>query len=266
MTTRHTPHHLNTTNNQPRKAKPVASVFAEFKPVAYPYNFAIELTVPIIAGGTPSDPRVAEGWLKSKLGVDKDDLIREAAAEVMVERGISLEEAVKEVNINKHLNGFKRDPNTELSVQVRDLAQESGEPAAVVNSIGELYIEGRQAKAAIKEAANVRWPKERWGPSRKGTLSFFAEHVFVPETRIYLGTTDPNGINQRFVHTFRGSGIQYEEYVEQAKLQFTVTTDHDFSAEQWALLWLTGEQQGIGASRSQGYGKYEVTKWNKIKL
>lgn len=244
----------------------MASVFAEFKPVAYPYNFDIELTVPIIAGGTPSDPRVAEGWLKSKLGVDKEDLIREAAAEVMVERGISIEEAVREVNINKHLNGFKRDPNTELAQEVRKLAQEAGEPDLIVNAIGELYIEGRQAKAAIKEAANVRWPKDRWGPSRKGTLSFFAEHVFVPESRIYLNTTEPNGINQRFVHTFRGSGIQYEEYVEQAKLRFTVTTDYDFSDREWALLWLTGEQQGIGASRSQGYGKYEVTRWEPIKV
>jgi hypothetical protein len=27
------------------------------------------------------------------------------------------------------------------------------------------------------------------------------------------------------------------------------------------MLWLTGEQQGVGASRSQGFGRYEVIKW-----
>ena len=27
---------------------------------------------------------------------------------------------------------------------------------------------------------------------------------------------------------------------------------------------LTGEQQGIGASRSQGFGRYEVTRWDRI--
>ena len=42
-------------------------------------------------------------------------------------------------------------------------------------------------------------------------------------------------------------------------------SDRDFAAEEWALLWLTGEQQGIGATRSQGYGRYEVTRWERIK-
>jgi hypothetical protein len=139
---------------------------------------------------------------------------------------------------DKHLNGFKRDDQG-------------------------LYLDGRCLKAAIKEAANVRWPKERWGPSRKGTLSFFAEHVFVVEERLHLGVTAPTGVAQRFVHTWRGNAIQYEEYVENAKIPFTVQTDYAFKAEEWALLWLTGEQQGVGASRSQGFGRYEVISWEK---
>jgi len=216
------------------------SVFDKYRAKAYPFLFAAEIHVGRIAGGTPTDPKVAEGWLKTKLAADRDDLIRDAVSEVMVERGVTAGEAVEIVDQNKHLNGFKRDENG-------------------------LYIEGRQVKAAIKEAANVRWPKDRWGPSRKGTLSFWAEHVFVQEDRIPLGATEPSGVAQRFVHTWRGSGIQYEEYVDDAKLSFTVATDHDFTAEQWALMWLTGEQQGVGASRSQGYGRYEVVHWERIK-
>lgn len=215
------------------------SVFAKYKAKAYPYAFSVELLVARIAGGTPSDPKVAEGWLRTKVVGDRDDLIREAVAEVMLQRGITADEATAVVSENKHLNGFRRDENG-------------------------LYLEGRCAKAAIKEAANVRWPKERWGPSNKGTVSFFAEHVFVQEDRIPLGVAEASGVNQRFVHTWRGSGIQYEEFVDDAKLAFTVTTDHKFTAEQWALLWLTGERQGIGASRSQGYGTYEVTRWDPI--
>lgn len=215
------------------------SVFAKYRAKAYPYNFNVELLVTRIAGGTPTDPKVAEGWLKTKLTPDRDDLIREAVAEVMLERGIGADEATQVVSENKHLNGFRRDNNG-------------------------LYLEGRCVKAAIKEAANVRWPKDRWGPSNKGTLSFFAEHVFVQEDRIPLGVTEASGVSQRFVHTWRGSGIQYEEYVDDAKLAFTVATDHKFTAEQWALMWLTGEQQGVGASRSQGYGRYEVTRWDPI--
>jgi hypothetical protein len=218
------------------------TVFAKYVAKAFPFRFAGQLHIGRIAGGTPTDPKVAEGWLKTKLVVDRDDLIREAVAEVMAERGVTADEATKVVDTNKHLNGFRRDENG-------------------------LYIEGRQLKAAIKEAASVavaagKLKGKGWGATNKGLLSYVAEHICVVEDRLHLGVTEPTGIAQRFVHTWRGSGIQYEEYVDDAKVDFTVMTDHDFSAEQWAMLWLTGEQQGIGASRSQGYGRYEVTRWD----
>lgn len=213
------------------------SVFDSYRDKAYPHRWEGTLLVATIAGGTPTDPKVAEGWLRTKIA-DKDDLLREMVAETMVERGVTADEAAEQVISDKHLNGFKRDGDG-------------------------LYIEGRQLKAAIKEAANIRWPKERWGPSKKGTRSFFAEHVFVPEDRLHLGVTEASGVNQRFVHTWRGAGIQYEEFVEDAKIDFSVLTDHDFSGEQWAMLWLTGEQNGIGATRSQGYGRYEVVRWER---
>ena len=221
------------------------SVFDNYRTAAFPYRFAGQLNVGVIAGGTPTDPKVAEGWLKTKLGADKGDIIREQVAEVMLERGIGAEEATGIVNENKHLNGFKRDAQG-------------------------LYIEGRQLKAAIKEAASVavaagKLTQRGWGKTNKGLLGYLAEHVFVVEDRLHLGVNEPTGVMQRFVHTFRGTGIQYEEYVEDAKVDFTVMCDHDFSEKEWAQIWLCGEQQGIGASRSQGYGRYEVTRWDAIK-
>lgn len=217
----------------------MTSVFDKPKYVAaaYPHRFNGSILISTCAGGTPTDPKVAEGWLKSKLA-DKDDLIRDAVAEVMVERGVTADEAAGIVDLNKHLNGFKRD---ELG----------------------LYIEGRQLKACIKEAASIRWPNEKWGPTRKGTRSFFPEHVFVVEDRLPFGVQEPSGVMQRFVHTWRGNGIQYEEYVEDAKIDFTLITDYAFKAEEWAMLWLTAEQNGLGASRSQGFGRFQVTKWDK---
>lgn len=220
------------------------SVFEKFRAKAYPFQFAGQIRVGRIAGGTPTDPKVAEGWLKTKLGIDRDDLIREKVAETMLERGVNADEATAIVNDTKHLNGFKRDENG-------------------------LYIEGRQLKAALKEAASVAVAAGKlngrgWGKTNKGLLSYLAEHVFVVEERLHLGVSEPSGVAQRFVHTFRGSGIQYEEYVDDAKFDFTVIADHDFSAEEWAQIWLAGEQQGIGASRSQGYGRYEVTRWDPI--
>lgn len=132
-------------------------------------------------------------------------------------------------------------------------------PKAVVGIVTDVTDLNQETRVA-----NIRWPKDRWGPSNKGTLSFFPEHVFVQEDRIPLGVTEPTGIAQRFVHTWRGSGIQYEEYVDQAKVTFTVATESKFSEEQWALLWLTAEQNGLGASRSQGYGRFEVVGWKAI--
>lgn len=216
------------------------SIFSDHQADAYPFRYAVTLEVDTLVGGTPSDPKVCEGWLRSKIE-ESDETIRRMVAETMVERGITAEQAAEEVSRLKHLNGFKRDEVT-----------------------GELYIEGRQVKAMLKEAACIRWPDKRWGPTRKGTKSFFAEHVFVPEKRIGLGVKEPSDVTQRFVHVFRGNGIALDEIVRDAQVAFTVLTDHTFSEEEWAHLWLTGEQNGVGACRSQGYGTFVVTQWEPI--
>ena len=236
----------------------MSGIFGDFQDEVYKYQYRGQLVVGTLAGGTPSDPNVAEGWLRTKLGMDPGELLRTKVAETMIERGISSEEATEEVSRNKHLNGFKRDDNG-------------------------LYIEGRQLKAALKEAASVAVSSgtldaRGWGKTNKGLKSYLAEHVFVVEDILYLGVKgadgepakdvyrEPVGVTQRFVHTHRGSGIQYEEYVTEAVIDFTVISDHDFEKDNgWKKIWVTGQQQGIGASRSQGYGRYEVTAWEPIK-
>ena len=125
----------------------------------------------------------------------------------------------------RQLSGFYRHPETE-----------------------ELCVRGRHVKAMVKEAANIRWAKDRWGPTNKGTRSFFAEHVFVLEDWIPLGRTAPDGVDQRFVHTWRGDGIQYDEYVEDAKVSFTVLTDHRFTKNQWAELWVTATGESVAVT------------------
>jgi hypothetical protein len=77
---------------------------------------------------------------------------------------------------------------------------------------------------------------------------------------------EPDEVNQSFVHTFRGSGIQLTEIVEDAEISFTVEADHEFSEKDWAMLWLTAGRQGIGAGRSQGNGRFVVTDWEPIKV
>jgi hypothetical protein len=225
------------------------SVFDDFRDQAWPYKFAVQLTVENLVGGTPSDPKVGENFIRSKLA-GSEDLIRETVATLMVERGITAEQAAKEADQLKHLNGFRRDEET-----------------------GELFIEGRQIKAALKEAASVAYAsgkllnpkgKNTWGLTAKGIHGFFAEHVCVPESRVMLGQTEPDTVLQKFVHTFRGSGIQYEECIVQATLNFRIWCDYPFTTENWAMVLLTGEQQGVGASRSQSYGKYIVTGFDAL--
>jgi hypothetical protein len=234
----------------------MTSVFASRMHLAWPHRFEGTLHVRNIAGGTPSDPKVAEGWLRTKLTDNRDDLIREKVAEVMVERGISVEEAATEVDLLKHLNGFKKD--------------DTG-----------LLLDGRCLMAGIKEGANIARAsgklKDRWGLTKKGVLGFVAEHIVVVEEVLHLYVPEEDG-TKRYLTTpdtvvtsfpknprTNQTGIQHTEVVLDAFLDFTVLTDWEFTDDEWAMLWLTAEQQGVGASRSQSYGRYEVTRWDKVK-
>ena len=220
------------------------SIFDKHRATVWPYRWAGTLHVRTIAGGIPSDPKVAEGFIRTKLVDDRDDLIRDRVAQLMLDRGITAEAAAEAAAELKHLTGFLRD--------------EHG-----------LYIRDYHLKAALKEAVSVcvnagTMKAKGWGNTNKGALSWAVEHIHVLEERLYLGVTEPSGVAQGFVSTWRGTGIRLTEYVEDAKVGFTVMTDHDFSEKEWAAIWLTGEQMGIGAHRPQGFGKYEVTSWERV--
>lgn len=235
------------------------SVFADLEQQAFPYRFAGQLEVERLLGGVPNDPKVAEGWLRKKLSPTNEAFLQQIIAETAAERGISGRDAAKVVEEQRTINGFKRDP--ERHAPDRSCCTRNPECG------GELYIEGRQLKAAIKEATSVaiaagKIKQEGWGKTRKFLMNYLAEHVFVVERRLYLGVYEPHEVLQSFVHTFRGNSIKYEEVVHGAVVNFTVISDHPFTEKEWATIWLCGEKQGLGASRSQGYGTYEVTRWD----
>lgn len=223
----------------------MTSPFEQWKAQAWPLRFTGEIVVGSIAGTMPSDAKVAEGFIKKKLGVDGERQIQDLVAQLMIDRSITEKQAAEEANDLKHLVGFKKDDQG-------------------------LYYEGRQLKAALKEACSIavasgKLESRGWGKTNKGLQAFSAEHIFVVEDRIHLGVTEATGVVQSFPKNriTRQTGIQYTEYVSDAKLSFTVWTDWKFSEEDWAMIWLTGEQQGIGGSRSQGFGRYRVTKWEE---
>jgi hypothetical protein len=240
----------------------LVSAFDQWANQAWPHKFRGVIHVHRIAGGVPSNKKVIEGWIKSRLGQDNTTLLQQQVAEVMVERGLpntpeGYADGIEEVIKTANLNGFKRiDPGTRALEDYPDRE-------------GELYIEGRQLKAAIKEAALVaagagKLPVKGWGKTAKGLKGFVAEHIQINEDTLPLGVTQPTNIAQRFVQSRFGSSISYEEYCDDVEFEFTCATDWDFTEEQWAMIWLTGQEQGIGATRSQGYGRYVVKSWERL--
>lgn len=232
-------------------------VFAAWDKKAWPVKYEGRLHfVSPVHGGTPTNSKVATSWLRTKFE-ESDEGIQARVAEIMLERQIDVKEAIKVVGDLKLLKGFKLD--------------EHG-----------LYLEGRHQKANLKEAASVavaagKISQKGWGVAStagKFLTRYLPEHLFIEEQKLYLLTdddkhvTEPTGIEQRFVTTFNGTGITYEEYVVDCNINFTVVTDYDFTGKDedfWPLVWKTGGKQGLGATRSMGYGEYIVTKWNRVR-
>jgi hypothetical protein len=223
------------------------SPFAKYEDEAWPHRNRCTLHLYSIAGGVPSDPAVAEAWIRSKVQAPEEQLKR-MAAEAVAARGITEEQAIEELNRLKHLNGFKRDSNG-------------------------LYIEGRQVKAALKEGASVaaaagKLALQKWGKTNKFIMGFVAEHIHVPDEIIYLGRDEPDEIVQSFPENKRigQRGIQLTEVCRNVDVTFTVISDWEFSDREWAMIWLTGAEQGLGACRSQGFGRYShEIGWEPVK-
>jgi hypothetical protein len=221
------------------------SVFADYHARSYPFTIHVELLVNTLVGGVPKDKNVAKAWLETKIKGASDARIQSMVAELMVDQNLTADKALEEINKLKNLTGFEKDP-------------EQG-----------LFIGGRHVKAMLKEAVSVavaakKVDMTKWGATRKFLTNYFPEHVFVVEDRIFLGTMEPSGVLQNFVHARGISAIQYQEYVSKARVAFTLVTDHNFTDAQWALIMTTGEKNGLGAGRSQGHGTFDVVKWEKV--
>lgn len=206
-----------------------------------------------LMGGVPNDPKIIEGWLKTKVGLDEEKERQQQILKVLRDRGLDLPEnidydttvaAIDEVATEKEANGFLRDPNMGL------------------------YIEGRQVKAMMKEACNILYAGDRWGATKKGPKSFLAERVFVSQDRIYLDRTEPDGRHLAIGHVSGATGprstLTYHEYVTGAELHFDVIVANDaVDDKHWPELWILMQENGLGALRSQGYGRFDIEEWTR---
>lgn len=234
----------------PSKRKPTPTnthPFAQYQADAWPYSFHLALDVPELHGGTPRDPDVLRNWLRAKAGWRDEQQIDAEVERIFVADPTMPDEQVT-IDATKKLadrkvNGFRRDGNG-------------------------LFLEGRCLKACVKEGASVARAtgklNARWGETNKGVAGFVAEHICVVEDRLYLGRDEHDDIATRFVTSRYGTGVCVEEVVHDVKLTATVRTDYDFAERDWAMIWLTAQEQGLGASRSQGYGRFTVTEWEAL--
>jgi hypothetical protein len=221
-----------------------------------------------VVGGTPKDPSVIEGWLRSKMGVSDEDEQRYLLVQTLIQLGAELEP--KETDMDKIVEAS------------RDIASEKKTQGFKLNGNG-LYLEGRQVKACLKESVSCLYTAsaDKWGKGLKSKTetykgkapaSFFPEHVFVKEEIVPLGVTAPTGVELSIGHISdpktgaQRSTLTYFEYVEQATIQFIIQADRMamavITADTWRDIWVHAQENGLGAMRSQGYGKFNVTRWD----
>ena len=222
-----------------------------------------------VMGGVSMDPKLIEGWIRTKTGITDEEEIRTSMVRTLLEMGIELpenptmeqlEKASESIAAVKNTNGFKRDP------------------------VRGLYIEGRQLKAAMKEAINIALAGERLGPTKKGAKNFLAERVFVVEDvlPLYKLEHDPetgepvlsyrmerDGLDLIIGHVTGPSGprstLTYREYVLNPRVVVTFLSSQDLIEEdEWRIIWEQMEQNGIGSLRSQEHGKFLVRKFVRI--
>lgn len=138
-----------------------------------------------------------------------------------------------------------------------------------------LYLESRCLKAAIKQCASVLGLSR----TKRGSKQILHEGAEVKATdggdKLWLGKQEPDGIDERPIHVMTPQGprtaLKRGDYVENVKLEFEVWvlwTQHaetrHIGEEDLRMILALAQENGIGADRSQGKGKFDVTKFEKI--
>ena len=223
-----------------------------------------------LMGGTPKDPNIIAGFIRTKGIHSNEEELKMQIFNTMRDVGyqvtpdMSLEELVV----------AQDDRKVEVSERVADLKNTVG----FKSDDNGLYLEGRAVKAAIKESANIMFGGERAGPTRKGFKNYVAERLVVVEDKVYLNRDHPDGVETFTGHVTGSQGprstLTRYEYVEKPILTFHIKElklmqnskngKAALTEEQWEQLFVSMEVQGMGAIRSQQYGRFETVEFTKI--
>lgn len=126
------------------------------------------------------------------------------------------------------------------------------------------YLESRCIKAMFKECANILKGPELL--NIKNFKSKIAERVFVEPTEIVMGR-QPDGTDERVVHVMTAMGprssIKFFDYYNQPEIEFRlkVLTDGVVKDSHLKTILEYAQENGLGADRSQGYGQFDLLKF-----
>lgn len=250
-------------NGSEQAADPTKSIFAKEAAEMYArYAVRVEFRGKLV-GGIPKDAGLIEGWLRKNMGLTDEQELRRTVVQTLAEEGIIPESAIPEDDVQ-----ITDDVYTHIKTLAEKVAGEQHTTGFKQNGHG-LYLESRAVKAMLKENTNICFGNERWGPTRKSAKGFLAERVFVYPDEILLGRTEPDG-TERFIghitdQSGRRSTLGYHEYAEKPVLEFEVEVlDDAIKTKDWPRIWISAERNGLGALRSQGFGMFSVTKWDRI--
>jgi hypothetical protein len=234
--------------------------FQEIQSQWTPFDeYRVTITLNSIAGGVPKNKNIIRGWIDS---TNKEK--SEEERQKLVEATMGALPDLSEEKEAKSWVGFKADNKG-------------------------LFVEGRQVKAMLKEAANII--KDRCPNGSKDAIeeddvvkkkkdlpaygvrnlkSKVADHVFVVEDRIYLGKATPDELEERPVHAMTPQGprssLKRTDVVHGATVSFTLRRLADEAVPEETLFAILAFAQhiGLGADRSQGHGTFRDVEVEKI--
>lgn len=206
-----------------------------------------------LRGGKPKDKELLERHIIRKTG-HEDELTKKMTEDAV--KGLPPTENDLDEQVEKSSSGF--------------LAESEGKHK------GELYIDTFQLKAMFRQSAQMLGIYKK----KRGSKNMCAEGAeikgTVHEARVYLGKKEPDGTYMGVVHamTPKGpiSGIKHVDFVTKPVLTFEIwvlttpaaETRHIGESDIIDILTFS-QENGVGADRSQGCGKFDVVEFQKMK-
>lgn len=223
-----------------------------------------------IVGATPSDPKMIEGWLRKNMGLTNAEEIKDLTYQTLIELGLLDPDGIKEPEVKIE----------NLKVASEIIAKKSKTQKFKRQPDGTLYIESRIIKAMVREAISIAYPwagGHRLGATQKAPHGLLRERVFVAREHDKIPllvdghpTQEPSGVDLFLGHVVGPKGahstLQYYEYVEQPTINFDIEVfEDDIPDDWWETIWVVSEENGMGGMRSQGFGRFSVTRWDHVR-